>query len=185
MELLELGRLMVKWIVDRPSRLVLLGYRPEVICLIRGTAEPASYLLIRSHAHRTQWAPPQEGMHANEDIESTVDRCLLHELGIEKSRVQYRKNVWIGTRILPRQRWDERELRYSLRGVLGKPRMIGKGYYASLVIADSNVRIDPNPAEVYDWTWAKNSELHILIETNPPDKKHILEQAWSLLSYPG
>jgi len=29
--------------------------------------------------------------------------------------------------------------------------MIGKGYYAALVIVGSNDAIDPSPAEVYDW----------------------------------
>jgi hypothetical protein len=59
--------------------------------------------------------------------------------------------------------------------------MIGKGYYAALVIADSNAPIDPNPAEVYDCVWADAAEFHTLIATNPPDKQEILQLAWSLL----
>lgn len=181
MEYLSLARLMVKWVIDRPSRLVLRGYRPEVICLIKGTADPASFLLVRSRAHRDHWAPPQEGRKIDESIETTVHRCLLDELGIDKSRTQYRKSVWIGTRILPKRRWEERELKYSLRGVIGKPHMIGKGYYASLVIVDSKVRIDPNPAEVYDWIWASDIEFPTLIASNPSDKREILQKAWSML----
>ena len=60
--------------------------------------------------------------------------------------------------------------------------MIGKGYYASLVIADSNAPIDPNPAEVYDWMWASDTEYPTLIASNPPDKREILQKAWSKLA---
>ena len=181
MAYLELARLLVSWVVDRPSRLILRGYRPEVICLIRGTADPNQYLLIRSQAHQDHWAPPQEGMKINESTESTVHRCLLHELGIGEARIQHRRSVWLGARKLPKKRWDERELKYSLRGLVGKERMIGKGYYAALVIADSNAPIDPNPAEVYDYIWADADEFHTLITTNPQDKKDLLELAWSML----
>jgi len=59
--------------------------------------------------------------------------------------------------------------------------MIGKGYYAALVIIDSGVFVDPNPAEVYDWIWADAAEFYTLIATNPPDKKKILQLAWSFL----
>ncbi|HET6447085.1 MAG TPA: NUDIX domain-containing protein [candidate division Zixibacteria bacterium] len=149
--------------------------------LIRGTAENNKTLLVRSQAHRDHWAPPQEGMKIHESTESTVQRCLLHELGIGAASSQHRRSVWLGTRKLPRRRWDERELKYSLRGLVGKTSMIGKGYYAALVIIDSGVFVDPNPAEVYDWIWADAAEFYTLIATNPPDKKKILQLAWSFL----
>ena len=79
MDYFNLASLMVKWVIDRPARLVLRGYRPEMICLIRNTAEPDKYLLIRSQAHKSHWAPPQEGMKLNESIESALNRCLNAE----------------------------------------------------------------------------------------------------------
>ena len=181
MDYFDLARILLKWMVDRPSRLILRGYRPEVICLIKGTAGPGSYLLVRSTAHKSHWAPPQEGMKFDETIEAAVQRCLLHELGIGAARIQYRKSVWIGTRLLPERRWDERELKYSLRGLAGKKRMIGKGYYAALVITDSNTIVESNPAEVYDWVWVDAADYRSLIATNPADKVQILQKAWSLL----
>jgi ADP-ribose pyrophosphatase YjhB (NUDIX family) len=179
MDYLNLASLMVKWAVDRPARLALRGYRPEVICLIRSTVDPDKYLLIRSQAHKSHWAPPQEGMKLNESIESAVNRCLGAELGIGKARIQYRKSAWIGLRKLPERRWDERELKYSLRGLVGQKRMIGKGYYAALVIADSDTPIESNPAEVYDWAWVNADEYHTRILTNPADKQEILRKAWA------
>ena len=179
MDYLKLASILVKWVIDRPSRLVLRGYRPEVICLIRGTADPDKYLLIRSQAHQTHWAPPQEGIKLDESIESAVHRCLGAELGIGEDRIQYRKCAWIGLRKLPERRWDERELKYSLRGLVGESSMIGKGYYAALVVTDSNTPIEYNPAEVYDWAWVNADEYHTLILTNPADKQEILREAWA------
>lgn len=175
----NLASLLVKWVIDRPARLVLRGYRPEVICLIRSTADPDKYLLIRSQAHKSHWAPPQEGMKLNESIESAVKRCLSAELGLPVDRIQYRKSAWIGLRKLPKRRWGERELKYSLRGLAGQKRMIGKGYYAALVIADSDTPIESNPAEVYDWAWVNADEYHTRILTNPADKQEILRKAWA------
>jgi len=177
MDYFNLSSLIVKWVIDRPARLILRGYRPEVICLIRSIADPDKYLLIRSQAHKSHWAPPQEGMKLNESIESAVQRCLGDELGIGEARIQYRKCAWIGLRKLPEGRWDERELKYSLRGLVSKARMIGKGYYAALVITDSNTPIEYNPAEVYDWAWVNADEYHTLILTNPTDKQEILREA--------
>jgi hypothetical protein len=121
-------------------------------------------------------------MKINESTESAVHRCLLHEVEIGPARIQHRRSVWLGTRMLPRRRWDERELKYSLRGLVRKPRLIGQGYYAALVIAGSNAAIDPSPVEVYDWVWADAAEFHTLVATNPPDKQEMLQLAWSLLA---
>jgi len=181
MEYLNLASLLVKWVIDRPTRLVLRGYRPEVICFIRGTASTDHYLLVRSLAHRSHWAPPQEGMKIEDSVETTVQCCLREELGINETRIQYRKSAWIGLRKLPEKRWDERELKYSLRGLIGQKHMICKGYYAALVIADANSPIVPNRAEIDDWIWANPEEFHSHILTNPADKQEILRNSWTAI----
>jgi ADP-ribose pyrophosphatase YjhB (NUDIX family) len=177
---LELLRILLKWVVDRSSRLVLQGYRPEVICLIRGTDVVGKYLLVSSRAHQVGWAPPQEGLELNESIEDAVKRCLLNELGLEESSIQFRKSAWIGKRILHHDRWGERDLRYSLRGLIGQEQMIGKGYFAALVIVDSNATITANPAEISDWAWFEPQQYAEQVATTPPDKAEILRKAQRL-----
>jgi hypothetical protein len=62
--------------------------------------------------------------------------------------------------------------------------MIGKGYYAALVVADSDTLIEPNPAEISDWVLASAGEYRSRIVTNRADKMKILREAWLSLIDP-
>jgi NADH pyrophosphatase NudC (nudix superfamily) len=65
-----------------------------------------------------------------------------------------------------------------MRGWVDKNRMIGKAYFAALIIADSKAIIQPNLAEIYQYQWMNTRELLQQIKTNPPDKQKMLRQAW-------
>jgi putative (di)nucleoside polyphosphate hydrolase len=178
---LELVKLLFKWLFDRKSRLILAGYRPEVVCIVKGTGESERYLLIQAQAQPSIWAPPQEGVNLHETLEDAATRCLNTELGFKESEIQFRKSVWIGKRILPSDRWDERDLPYSLRRLSKQRRMVGKGYFAALFIANSDVQIKHNVAEISDWEWVSPSEFMTRIRESAPEKADILEKAWKQL----
>ncbi len=172
---LQLG---YKWILHRKYRLHLMGFRPEVICLIQSTDSEKNYLLVKPQSDRTIWMPPQEGIHLEETLKDAAIRCLDTELGLTESQVQFRRTVWAGKRLFPEQRKDERDLVYSLRGWVDKNRMVGKAYFAALIVADSKAVIQPNTAEIYQYEWVNASEFLRRIQANPPEKQRILCQAW-------
>jgi isopentenyldiphosphate isomerase len=56
--------------------------------------------------------------------------------------------------------------------------MVGKAYFAALIIVDSKAVIQPNPAEIYQYEWVNANEFLRRIQANPPEKQRILCQAW-------
>lgn len=172
---LQLG---YKWIFHRKYRLHLMGFRPEVICLIQSTDSEKHYLLVKPQSERTIWMPPQEGIHLEETLKVAAIRCLNTEVGLMESQVQLRRSIWVGKRLFPEHRKDERNLDYSLRGWVDKNQMVGKAYFAALIIADSKAVIQPNTAEIYQYEWVNASEFLERIKTNPLEKQKILYQAW-------
>jgi ADP-ribose pyrophosphatase YjhB (NUDIX family) len=172
---LQLG---YKWIFNRQYRLHLMGFRPEVICLIQSTDSEKHYLLVKPQSDRTIWMLPQEGIHLEETLKAAAIRCLNTEVGLMESQVQLRRSIWVGKRLFPEHRKDERNLDYSLRGWVDKNQMVGKAYFAALIIADSKAIIQPNTAEIYQYEWVKASEFLERIKTNPLEKQKILHQAW-------
>ncbi|MBE9151050.1 hypothetical protein [Coleofasciculus sp. LEGE 07092] len=56
--------------------------------------------------------------------------------------------------------------------------MIGKAYFAALIIANSQAVIQPNPAEIHQYEWVSASKFLQRIQTNPPEKQKIVYQAW-------
>jgi hypothetical protein len=167
-----------KWIFHRKYRLHLMGFRPEVICLIQSTDSEKNYLLVKPLQDCAIWMPPQEGIHLEETLKSAAIRCLNTEVGLTESQMQLRRSIWVGKRLFPEHRKDERNLDYSLRGWVGKNQMVGKAYFAALIIADSKAIIQPNTAEIYQYEWVKASEFLERIKTNPLEKQKILHQAW-------
>ncbi len=165
---------------DRKVRAILSGYRPEVICVVRAS-DADRYLLIVPARNHSIWIPPQEGMGINDMIEDVVFQCLQTELGFEKRHVQFQRSCWIAKRVLPRERWNERDLTYSLRHIISGHKMIGKAYYAALVFADHTAELKVNRSEVYDYAWVDPDEYKIRILTNPPDKLNIINTAWEKL----
>lgn len=176
MELLEFFPLAARWLFDKKARLELSGYRPEVICLVRESSQPHRYLLIRPTADPSVWIPPQEGIASDESIENAALRCLRFELGLEEAQVQFRKSIWLGKRTLAQARRDERDLRFSLRGLVTKHRMVGKGYFGALVVVAASAEIAANEAEVNSWAWVSSDEYHKRIATNAPDKLLLLQK---------
>jgi len=166
-----------KWMFNREYRLHLTGFRPEVICLIESTEPQKHYLLVQPQRDRTIWMPPQEGIHLGKTLHGEAMRCLQTELGLTESQVQFRRSLWVGKRLFPHYRRDERDLVYSMHGWIDKTRMIGKAYFAALIIADSQAIIQPNSAEIYHYQWVKASQFLWLIQTNSPEKRKILYQA--------
>jgi len=171
-------RLGYKWIFNQKYRLHLTGFRPEVICFIQSTDPEKKYLLVQPLQDQSIWMPPQEGMHLEESPKTASMRCLKTELGLSELQIQFRRSIWVGKRLFPEYRRDERDLIYSVRGWVDKNRMIGKAYFAALIIADSKAIIQPNSAEIYQYQWMNTRELLQQIKTNPPDKQKILRQAW-------
>ncbi|MBE9127475.1 MULTISPECIES: NUDIX domain-containing protein [unclassified Coleofasciculus] len=171
-------QLFYKWIFNRKYRLHLTGFRPEVICFIQSTDSEKNHLLVQPQSDRSIWMPPQEGMDLEETLKASSMRCLNTELGLTESEVQFRRSIWVGKRLFPSYRKDERDLSYSLRGWVDKNRMIGKAYFAALIIVDSQAVIQPNPAEIYQYQWVSASKFLQQIKTNPPEKQKILCQAW-------
>jgi putative (di)nucleoside polyphosphate hydrolase len=172
---LQLG---YKWIFHRKYRLHLTGFRPEVICLIQSTDSPKNYLLVKPQSDRTIWMPPQEGIHLEETLKTAAIRCLNTEVGLTESQIQFRRSVWVGKRLFPEHRKDERNVDYSLRRCVDKYQMVGKAYFAALIIVDSKAVIQPNSAEIYQYEWVSASEFLRRIQANPPEKQRILCQAW-------
>lgn len=164
---------------DRKIRLQLMGYRPEVICFVRSSNHDDRHLMITPGGDHSVWIPPQEGIEMNESVEQAALRCLEVELGLSKSEVHYRRSIWVGKRFLPPTRWGERDLQYSLRGLLGDSPMVGKAYYAALLIANTDATIQSNSAEIYRWEWVDKEEFQSRIKTNHPSKVEILRSAWS------
>lgn len=162
---------------QRKIRLELLGYRPEVICIVRSIGSEDKYLVVAPAANHDIWMPPQEGIHPEETIENASVRCLQMELGLAESVVQFRKSTWVAKRQLPQSRWDERDLRYSLRRILGGPSMVGKAYFAALVLVDPAASIRRNPAEISDYAWVSEQEFDSRIRTNRRDKENIIREA--------
>jgi hypothetical protein len=179
---LQLLKLLYRWIYRREARLILMGYRPEVVCFVQDIADSDRFLLIRPPVKPLLWVPPQEGIKLDESIETAVERCLQVELGLCTSQFQFRRSVWIGTRRLPSARWGERDLHYSLRSWIGKPAMVGKGYFGALVLADASIPLRPNPVEVLEYGWLDVATFWLRISTNCPNKYALLCQAWRKLS---
>lgn len=180
MEILELLRISIKWVFDRKSRMRLWGYRPEVVCLVKSTSEN-KVLVVRPQAHRAIWVPPQEGIGEGETIEKAAQRCLEVELGLKENQIQYRKSVWVGKIKFQPDRWNERELTYSLRGLFGGATMIGKAYFGALIIADEDASIKSNLAETAAWEWVDRAEFIRRISKVPQEKQFILLKTWELI----
>ncbi len=165
---------------DRKVRLRLWGYRPEVICLVKA-ADKERFLITVPATNRAIWIPPQEGIALNETIEAAAHRCLEVEVGLTGQSVQFRRSTWVGKRRLPRERWGERDLEYSLRRIDQPHSMIGKGYYAALIFADDSVRLCPNAAEIHCCEWVSGEQFLARIGGNVPDKRQIIRVAWQRL----
>lgn len=176
--IIELLKLLIRWLFDRKVRLHLAGYRPEIICLIEDK-EQQKYLLIKPKMNPSVWVPPHEGINLHESIESAVVRCLNIELGIKENQIQFRKSMWLTKRILPEERWDERDLPFSLRGLFSKKKMVGKAYFGALIFTNYNVEININPAEVVEYKWVNSKEYFSSIATNNKNKQEILVQLWN------
>jgi putative (di)nucleoside polyphosphate hydrolase len=176
--ILDLIKLILRWIFDRKVRLQLSGYRPEVICVVKENVPLGRYLVIKPNAEPSIWVPPHEGILLNETVEEAAIRCLRVELGLEEANVQFRKSVWLGKRVLPEERWGERDLEFSLRGIFSKHKMIGKAYFGAYIIADALVAIKPNGAEVSYWEWVGEEEFLERMETNSTEKAHFLRQLY-------
>ncbi len=172
---LQLG---YRWILHRKYRLHLTGFRPEIICLIQSTDSEKNYLLVKPQSDRTIWMPPQEGIHLEETLKDAAIRCLNTEVGLTESQIQFRRSVWVGKRLFPEHRKGERNLDYSLRGWVDKNQMVGKAYFAALIIVDSKAAIQPNAAEIYQYEWVSANECLRRFQANPPEKQKILCQAW-------
>jgi len=177
----EWFKILGRFVFDRRVRLRVQGYRPEVICLIKATGRKEAYLLTVPEADHTVWTPPQEGIGLDDTIEKAAFRCLEVELGFKESQLQFRRSCWIAKRILPTDRWGERDLPYSLARLKCSHAMIGKAYYAALVVADRDAVICLNPAEVYRYAWLDSIEYLKRIETNLQDKLTIIQTAWRKL----
>ena len=184
--MIELEWLKIPWklVSDRQTRLEVFGYRPEVICFLRSVGDEERYLIVSPTGDPSVWMPPQEGIEYGERPGRAAIRCACHELGLSESRLQFRRSQWIGKRVLPPERLDERDLQYSVRHVFGGPRMVGKGYYAALIWADGTQQVTPNPAEISDHAWVGGTEFFERIRTTLPDKQEIIARAWAELSLP-
>jgi putative (di)nucleoside polyphosphate hydrolase len=176
LELIDIIKLAFRIFFDRKVRLQLLGYRPEVVCLVRENNPASRYLVIQPSARPSLWVPPHEGITLKETIEDAVIRCLGIELGLGEANIQFRRSVWLGKRVLPESRWDERDIQFSLRGIFSKHKMIGKAYFGAFVIADAAATVKPNGAEVKKWDWVNANEFRKRIKTNSKDKIPILEK---------
>jgi putative (di)nucleoside polyphosphate hydrolase len=176
--ILDLLKLILRWFFDRKARLQLAGFRPEVICLVKESDDPSRYLLIRPTIEPTIWVPPSEGIVLDETLEQASLRCLNIELGLIEANLQFRKSIWLGKRVLPEGRWDERDLQYSMRGIFSKHRMIGKAYFGAYVIAATKAKIKPNPSEVCEWKWVKKGDFLKEIGGNSLEKIDILKKLW-------
>jgi len=175
-DILDIIKIAIRWIFDRKVRLQLAGYRPEVICLIRDNTFPGLFLIAKPSIEPNVWIPPHEGIFINESVEEAAVRCLKVELGLEESSIQYRKSIWLGKRVLPALRWDERDLPFSLRGLVSKHRMIGKAYYGALINTTSSVTISKNPSEIIACEWVNKDEFNKKIQSNSVEKIDILEK---------
>jgi hypothetical protein len=176
--ILDLIKLIFRWLFDRKARLQLAGFRPDVICLVKESAPPNRYLIIRPTIEPSIWVPPHEGILLDETVEQAALRCLYIELGMNESSIQFRRSIWLGLRVLPEGRWDERDLQYSLRRVISKHKMIGKAYFGAFIFATSSAKIQPNPSEVYEWEWVEKEDFLKRLETNPVDKIVIFKKLW-------
>jgi putative (di)nucleoside polyphosphate hydrolase len=174
-------KLAAKFAFDRGVRARLFGYRPVAMCIVQAAGGGNRYLLVVPEMNHSIWAPPQEGIRVNESIEDAAHRCLKVELGIEEGQVQFRRSCWLCSRVLPKGRWGERDLEYSLAKMKYGYAMIGKAYFGALVAVAGDVKIRVNPAEVHDYAWVDPDEYLRRVASNVPDKTSIIQMAWAKL----
>lgn len=158
---------------SRMARLELLGYRPEALCVaLRSSNNKDEVLLVRHRASPDFWTFPQEGIDS-ETVESATVRCLRVEVGLLETQIQFRRSLWLGKVRLPELRHGERDLPGSFRNLMGKPGMIGKGYYGTLSIVEPNAEVKVNPAEVLEAKWVPAAETLSLVSA-PNDAKQLI-----------
>ena len=166
-------RIIFKLFFNRGIRCHVLGYRPEVICVVQAiNADDRDFLIIRPALNPSIWIFPQEGIEIDESISQAVTRCLNVELGIHESNMQFRRSTWLGRKRLPPDRHGERDLRYSLTKLFTRKDMIGKAYFAAQVYVPRDIKITINKAEVVDYRWVNESELRNLLAILPEDKRN-------------
>lgn len=183
--LFRTGSLILQSVASHRARLILRGFRPEVVCVcVRGasvdSADP-DVLIVRPSADPTIWIFPQEGIEGDESIESATKRCLRVELGIEEQLAHFRRSVWVRERILPTERQNERDVEGRARSWIGLKPMIGKAYFAARVHVSAEDLSECRSAEILEAKWAKKSELEAFFSENVPEKREILRLCSQLI----
>jgi isopentenyldiphosphate isomerase len=59
--------------------------------------------------------------------------------------------------------------------------MVGKGYFAALIVVHAPITLNYNPAEIQEYDWVTANTFHERIANNPADKLAILHKAFSTL----
>ena len=138
--------------------------------------ESRQILLVQPARFPGIWILPQEGMRPDDTAESASIRCLDEELGLDQRTTNFRNFRWLGSRLFPEERRDERPVEFSLI------KMRGKAYYASLIFCSDNPQLHINCSEIAETRWIDSSEIDTMIAANVPEKKRLILRAMEELS---
>lgn len=154
---------------DRNQQCRCIGYRPVAVCAFRnlGTNE---LLVVQPAIRPDLWALPQEGIELQENTETASIRCADEELGVQTNKLNYRYSKWIGLVKFPKERAGERDLRFSVRG------MVGKAYILSVINCADDVSIELNRAENTDYRWVNMNKLKQSFVGNSAEKLRVLSR---------
>ena len=160
----------VKLVIDKAIREHILGYRPVVMCVLKDI-HSEKFILIKPAQKPDLWILPQEGLEFGESVESAATRCIQEELGMDANQINFRRSRWINRVKFPESRKNERDLKFSVRG------MIGKSYFVAHISCSSDSTIIANRSEVEESKWVTQQDALQLVKTNTEAKKNILANA--------
>lgn len=168
--MIEYLEVLIKLTYDKAMREHIMGYRPVAMCVVKDIANNR-ILMIKSARFSEAWSLPQEGFDVGEDVEVSSIRCLSEELGLSINKVNFRRSLWMGRIRFDEDRKNERNLPYSLRG------MVGKSYFAAYIDSTSDVKFVLNKSEVVAAQWFETDAILDVLQSQDTPKKTVIEQA--------
>jgi ADP-ribose pyrophosphatase YjhB (NUDIX family) len=190
MNLLRAARL-APYLLDRKQRLRVFGARVEVCAFLSARTPQPAILLVKSQYG--PWMPLQEGVGANESLEAALWRGLREEVGLDFETEERGRLVndqgcrFLGTRRLPKERWD-RNTRAVAPGLPdGHPLTLIKvrkkaywGLFRQVSDFDQHA-LSPNGTEVIEAEWLPLAEARERVrQTVPVDKLEILSPGFDI-----
>ena len=159
--------ILLKLTYDKSMRERLIGYRPVVVCVV-SDVKNEKILLVKPAKFPELWILPQEGYIPGEETENAALRCLEEELGLLKNSVNFRRSHFAGRITFESSRRNERDVPYSVRG------MVGKSYFAAYVSCSASPELAMNKSEIQAAEWYSLDDAVEKVQANTAEKCRIL-----------